>query len=72
MTSKKFKLLLGVCMLLASSAFAQTGKGGGYNPYDTSVIPAKRLLNKTNFGTTPIPFPPNHAICGKLVFREVR
>jgi OmpA-OmpF porin, OOP family len=55
MASKKFKLLLGLLILLGSSAFSQTK--GGYNPYDTSVIPSKRLPQQNEFWNNSYSFP---------------
>jgi len=55
MASKKLTLLLGLLILLGSSAFSQTK--GGYNPYDTSVIPSKRLPQQNEFWNNSYSFP---------------
>jgi hypothetical protein len=56
MASKKFKLLLGLLILLGSAAFSQT-KSGTYNPYDTTVIPAKGLPQQNEFWNNSYAFP---------------
>ncbi len=55
MASKKFKLLLGMLLLLASGAFAQSGSG--YSVYDSSVIPSKRMPQQNEFWNNAYNFP---------------
>ncbi|MEI9934689.1 MAG: OmpA family protein, partial [Ferruginibacter sp.] len=56
MASKKYKLLLGLLTLVASSAFSQvdTGRGGFY---DSSVIPQKRQPQQNEFMNNVYDFP---------------
>jgi len=55
MLSKKYKLLLGVLMLMGSSVFAQMDPG--YNVKDSSVIPSKRLPQYNEFWNNQYNFP---------------
>ncbi|MEO5942067.1 MAG: OmpA family protein [Ferruginibacter sp.] len=55
MTSKKYKLLLMVFMFLATATFAQTG--GGYDIYDSSVVPANRMGQQNEFWNNSYDFP---------------
>ncbi len=55
MASKKYKLLLGLLMLLSSASFAQMG--GGYDVYDSSVIPSKRMPQQNEFWNNAYNFP---------------
>ena len=55
MASKKYKLLLGLITLMASTAFAQVG--GTYSVYDSSVIPAKRMPQQNEFWNSTYNFP---------------
>ena len=55
MSSKKYKLILGLITLMATSSFAQTG--GGYSIYDSSVIPSKRLPQQNEFMNNTYNFP---------------
>lgn len=57
MTSKKYKLLLlSMLTLVGSSVFAQMDKSG-YDVYDSSVIPAKRLPQQNEFWNNQYNFP---------------
>ena len=55
MLSKKYKLLLGILMLMGSSVFAQMDPG--YNVKDSSVIPSKRLPQYNEFWNNQYNFP---------------
>ncbi len=58
MASKKYKLLLGLLMLFSSASFAQTtAMGGGYDVYDSSVIPSKRMPQQNEFWNNAYNFP---------------
>jgi hypothetical protein len=63
MASKKLKLLFTLCMLVSAISFAQTGgsnsgyMGGGYNIYDSSVIPNKRMGQQNEFWNNSTSFP---------------
>lgn len=54
MASKKYKLLLGLLTLVASSTFAQKA---GYDPSDSSVIPSKRMPQHNEFWNNTYNFP---------------
>lgn len=56
MASKKYKLLLGLLTLMATSAFAQQS-GSGYSVFDSSVIPSKRLPQQNEFWNNTYNFP---------------
>lgn len=55
MARKKYKLLLGLLILISSSAFTQVGGSGSV--YDSSVIPAKRLPQQNEFWNNQYNFP---------------
>ena len=56
MASKKFKLLLiGAFALLTTVTFAQ--KGGTYDVYDSSVVPAKSMAQQNEFWNNTYSFP---------------
>ena len=55
MASKKYKLLLGLLMLLTTGSFAQMG--GSYNVYDSAVIPSKRMPQQNEFWNNAYNFP---------------
>lgn len=55
MASKKYKLLLGIFMLLSTGAFAQVGGRGSV--YDSSVIPSKRMAQQNEFWNGTYNFP---------------
>ncbi len=55
MTSKKYKLLLGLITLLSTGAYAQVGGSGSV--YDSSVIPAKRMPQQNEFWNSTYNFP---------------
>jgi hypothetical protein len=58
MASKKYKLLLGLLLIVSSASFAQTtGTGGGYDVYDSSVIPSKRMPQQNEFWNNSYNFP---------------
>ncbi len=63
MASKKLKLLFTLCMFVSAFSFAQTGgsnsgyMGGGYNIYDSSVIPNKRMGQQNEFWNNSTSFP---------------
>jgi hypothetical protein len=63
MASKKLKLLFTLCMFVSAFSFAQTGSsnsgymGGGYNIYDSSVIPNKRMGQQNEFWNNSTSFP---------------
>jgi hypothetical protein len=63
MASKKLKLLFTLCMFVSAFSFAQTGgsnsgyMGGGYNIYDSSVIPTKRMGQQNEFWNNSTSFP---------------
>jgi hypothetical protein len=62
MVSKKLKLLFTLCMLVSASVIAQTGStsgymGGGYNVYDSSVIPNKKMGQQNEFWNNNYSFP---------------
>jgi outer membrane protein OmpA-like peptidoglycan-associated protein len=56
MASKKYLKLLGILCLLVSGAFAQE-EGAGYDVQDSSVVPAKRLPQHTEFMANNYAFP---------------
>lgn len=62
MASKKYSLLAGAVCLLASYSFAQTPttSGSGYDVADSSVVPASRMAQQTEFmqGTYNFPAKP--------------
>lgn len=60
MASKKYTFLAGILCLLASSGFAQVG--ASYNVSDSSVVPAKRMPQHTEFlnGTYNFPSKPRN------------
>ncbi len=62
MYSKKYSLLAGLFCLLTSVAFSQVKTGGSYDPADSSVIPAKRMPQHTEFlnGTNNFPAKPRN------------
>jgi hypothetical protein len=62
MISKKYKLLAGLCCLLATFGSAQTQVGGSYDVSDSSVVPAKRMPQHTEFlnGTNNFPAKPRN------------
>lgn len=55
MASKKYAFLFSLLCLIASASFAQIG--GTYDYMDSSVIPAKRLPQHTEFMANNYPFP---------------
>ena len=55
MSSKKYKLLLGILLALSSGVFAQVGGRGSV--YDSSVIPRKRLPQANEFWNNSYNFP---------------
>ncbi len=55
MASKKYKLLLMVFMLLGTATFAQSGSG--YDIYDSSVVPSKRMPQANEFWNNSYNFP---------------
>jgi OmpA family len=55
MASKKYKLFLGLLMLLSTGSFAQMG--GSYNVYDSAVIPSKRMPQQNEFWNNSYNFP---------------
>ena len=55
MASKKYAFLFSLLCLFASGSFAQIG--GSYDVQDSSVIPAKRLPQHTEFMANNYPFP---------------
>ena len=55
MASKKYKLLLIVFMLLGTATFAQSGSG--YDIYDSSVVPSKRMPQANEFWNNSYNFP---------------
>jgi len=59
MASKKLKLLLlGICTILATGVFAQSGKSGsGYDVYDSSVISKKKMPQQNEFWNNSYNFP---------------
>jgi hypothetical protein len=61
MVSKKLKLILGLFMLVSVAATAQNAgnayMGGGYNVFDSSVIPTKRLGQQNEFWNKNYSFP---------------
>lgn len=59
MTSKKVKLLLlGFLTFLATGVYAQSAKSGsGYDVYDSSVVPAKRMPQQNEFWNNSYNFP---------------
>ncbi len=57
MASKKYTGLFVVLCLMLSSAFAQNEQQGGYNYQDSSVIPAKRLPQHTEFMANNYAYP---------------
>ncbi len=57
MLSKKFKLLLSLCMLLSLGAFAQEPSTSGYDVYDSSVISGKNMGQQNEFWNNTYSFP---------------
>ena len=63
MVSKKIKLFTAICLIVSAGAFAQTGTGntgymnGGYNIYDSSVIPNKKMGQQNEFWNNSYSFP---------------
>ncbi|MBA2745470.1 MAG: OmpA family protein [Flavisolibacter sp.] len=61
MASKKYSFLTGIVCLLASSVFAQTtttaGSASGYDVSDSSVIPARRMPQHTEFMNATYNYP---------------
>jgi outer membrane protein OmpA-like peptidoglycan-associated protein len=61
MASKKYSFLAGMFCLLASSVFAQTtttaGTASGYDVSDSSVIPARRMPQHTEFMNATYNYP---------------
>jgi outer membrane protein OmpA-like peptidoglycan-associated protein len=61
MASKKYSFLAGMFCLLASSVFAQTtttaGTASGYDPSDSSVVPARRMPQHTEFMNATYNYP---------------
>ncbi len=55
MASKKYNLLFIAFMLLATATFAQSGSG--YDIYDSSVVPAKRMPQQNEFWNNAYNFP---------------
>ncbi len=55
MTSKKYKLLLGLITLLTCTTYAQTGPG--YSVFDSSVISAKNMPQQNEFWNNTYNFP---------------
>ena len=55
MASKKFKILLTVCLLLSVGAFAQTT--GGYDVYDSTVVTKKGMAQQNEFWNNTYSFP---------------
>jgi hypothetical protein len=62
MVSKKYTLLAVFVCLLTSYGFSQTKVGGGYDVTDSSVVPAKRMPQHTEFlnGTYNFPAKPRN------------
>lgn len=62
MVSKKYTLLAALFCLLASYGYSQATAGGGYDVTDSSVIPAKRMPQHTEFlnGTYDFPAKPRN------------
>ncbi|MFZ4059513.1 MAG: hypothetical protein ACOYKE_15320, partial [Ferruginibacter sp.] len=56
MASKKYKFLLGLLTLVASSTFAQSGNSG-YSVFDSSVVPSKKLPQQNEFWNNTYNFP---------------
>ena len=56
MTSKKYKLLLGLITLLTTTTFAQQ-TGAGYSIYDSSVIAPKNMPQQNEFWNNTYNFP---------------
>jgi hypothetical protein len=55
MASKKYKLILGLITLFATSSFAQVSTG--YSVFDSSVIPSKRMPQQNEFMNNTYDFP---------------
>ncbi|MEN9571520.1 MAG: hypothetical protein RL172_2751, partial [Bacteroidota bacterium] len=55
MSSKKYKFLLGLITLMATTTFAQMGTS--YSVFDSSVIPSKRLPQQNEFWNNTYNFP---------------
>lgn len=55
MTSKKYKLILGLLILATSASYAQTGEG--YSVFDSSVISAKSMPQQNEFWNNTYNFP---------------
>jgi outer membrane protein OmpA-like peptidoglycan-associated protein len=62
MISKKYTLLAGLFCMLASVGFSQAQVGSSYNVSDSSVVPAKRMPQHTEFlnGTNNFPAKPRN------------
>ncbi|MFM2359783.1 MAG: hypothetical protein RLY16_1776 [Bacteroidota bacterium] len=56
MASKKYKFLLGLITLMATTTFAQN-TGSGYSVFDSTVVPAKRLPQQNEFWNNTYNFP---------------
>ncbi|HMO62702.1 MAG TPA: hypothetical protein PKC39_11925 [Ferruginibacter sp.] len=55
MTSKKYKLLLGLITLVSSASFAQMG--AGYSVFDSSVVSSKNMPQQNEFWNNTYNFP---------------
>jgi hypothetical protein len=56
MTGKKYKLLLGLLLIFVSCSFAQDGNSS-YDLRDSSLIPARRIPQHSEFLNNAYPFP---------------
>ncbi|MEO8770988.1 MAG: OmpA family protein [Ferruginibacter sp.] len=57
MSSKKYKLLLAVFLVLATGVFAQKKSASGYDVYDSTVITSKRQPQQNEFWNNSYNFP---------------
>ena len=57
MPSKKYKILLGLMILITTTTFAQEQTGSGYSIYDSSVISAKNMPQQNEFWNNTYSFP---------------
>ncbi len=57
MASKKYKILLTLCLLFSLGAIAQTPTGSGYDVYDSSVISNKNMGQQNEFWNNTYSFP---------------
>ena len=57
MPSKKYKILLGLVILITTTTFAQEQTGSGYSIYDSSVISAKNMPQQNEFWNNTYSFP---------------